>query len=825
MSSATSSKNSSTTDKRWVPTTPRRTSPTTFPKIASSPGSFASSRLTSTPRSSLPSPPTGHGLLKETPVAYIYPALRHGVSWDYHTKVPLAAPRPLPPEIAAGIAPAALKNLVGAVDSINDLATIRLRKPWQKSAPADYALPTESWREVGARRQRYADVRAKLAGGQIAGIADFITLNLDIRQFFEDLIAHCPEPRWLRHLWHALKELTVLDPTCGSGAFLFAGLNLLQPLYEAVLQRMEQLLRDAGLDVPTTALDDQPAPAERAEKTFQRVLALVNDPAKHPTRRYFVLKEIILRNLYGVDIMPEAVEICKLRLFLKLVAQVEPDIAKPNLGVEPLPDVDFNVRAGNTLVGFATRQELEAAFATERAGDLTQAKMLYAEESERLISILSAAEDSDRLFETFRLCQEVDDSTGQRAVKHRLKLALDDLRTRCDRALAEIYEPELSTKSKKFAAWQDSHQPFHWYVEFYGIMKKGGFATIIGNPPYVEYKDVKDHYRIKNFVSEPSGDLYAYTIERATQLINKDSLIGFIVPISMWGVDGFESLQSYLKSKKSPFYISTYSNRPSQIFDGAQKRLTIFIADSQRGGGRFLPFTTQYLRFLRDERDHLLSGRLQYNNPPSPFSVFNTSLEKIGTPLEADLFGKLADVKNTLGHRVCKTGRFHAYYTRKFGYFLGFYDFIPKVKSISTGKIIPPSELKSLEFETKQEAMVAIAALSSTTFFWFCNVLSDCRNLNRRDLLSFPIDFDSVELKSFVKGAEAHMKSLASSSRTMLKSGLHIQTFQYSESKPILDEIDCVLAQHYGFTEEELDFIVNYDIKYRLGAEAGGEEE
>jgi hypothetical protein len=45
----------------------------------------------------------------------------------------------------------------------------------------------------------------------------------------------------------------------------------------------------------------------------------------HPNRRYFVLKSIILNNLYAVDIMEEAVEICKLRLFLKLAAQVEPD--------------------------------------------------------------------------------------------------------------------------------------------------------------------------------------------------------------------------------------------------------------------------------------------------------------------------------------------------------------------------------------------------------------------------------------------------------------------------------------------------------------------
>jgi hypothetical protein len=43
-------------------------------------------------------------------------------------------------------------------------------------------------------------------------------------------------------------------------------------------------------------------------------------------------------------------------------------------------------------------------------------------------------------------------------------------------------------------------------------------------------------------------------------------------------------------------------------------------------------------------------------------------------------------------------------------------------------------------------------------------------------------------------------------------------------SKSIIDEIDKVLAKHYGFTDEELDFIINYDIKYRMGGELEGEE-
>ena len=70
-------------------------------------------------------------------------------------------------------------------------------------------------------------------------------------------------------------------------------------------------------------------------------------------RQYFIYKNVILRNLYGVDIMHEAVEIARFRLFLKMVAVVDVDFSKPdeNLGLDPLPDIDFNIRCGNTLVG------------------------------------------------------------------------------------------------------------------------------------------------------------------------------------------------------------------------------------------------------------------------------------------------------------------------------------------------------------------------------------------------------------------------------------------------------------------------------------------
>jgi hypothetical protein len=54
---------------------------------------------------------------------------------------------------------------------------------------------------------------------------------------------------------------------------------------------------------------------------------------------------------------------------------------------------------------------------------------------------------------------------------------------------------------------------------------------------------------------------------------------------------------------------------------------------------------------------------------------------------------------------------------------------------------------------------------------------------------------------------------------------LTVQCIIPKHSKPFVDEIDGLLAKHYGFTAEELDFIVNYDIKYRLGAEEADSEE
>ena len=194
-------------------------------------------------------------LVARDPDRYIYEALRKGVTLD------------LPPAIAAGI----------------DDGT--QRSGWNAPTPDAYGLPTELWRETVARRQRYQALRARLAQGAVQSSDDFITENLDLRQFVQDVLQGCEDPDLLRACWRALRTLAVIDPTCGSAAFLFAALNILEPLYDACVERMEHFA--AGL--PPTA---------HAEK-FKDMRHEGAEMARHPNRRYIMNKSIMDKNDSG----------------------------------------------------------------------------------------------------------------------------------------------------------------------------------------------------------------------------------------------------------------------------------------------------------------------------------------------------------------------------------------------------------------------------------------------------------------------------------------------------------------------------------------------
>ena len=662
-------------------------------------------------------------------------------------------------------------------------------------------LPTETWREYVERRDRCVALREKLAKGGIREINDLITYNLNIRQFAQDVIENCEGPELLRAFYHAIEKITVLDPTCGSGAFLFAALNILEPLYEACLDRMEifvdELARSGAKHRPEKFSD------------FRKILERI---AGHPNRRYFILKSIILNNLYGVDIMEEAVEICKLRLFLKLVAQVE-NVAQ----IEPLPDIDFNIRAGNTLVGYAGLEDLKKSM----EGDWVSLQSLPAIEEN--------AEIADRAFQKFHEMQTEhgmeakDFAEAKLELQRRLRALEDEL----NRYLANEYGVEVS-KRAVYAKWLVSHKPFHWFIEFYRIMKNGGFDVIIGNPPWVEYAKVKKEYVIRNYLTEACGNLHGICTERVLNLRRQEGLMSFIVQLPMTSSTRMKSVRTFLRQRSGWLFLIPFDDRPGKLFEGLQNcRSVIFVSNGASKVGATRLATTRYQRWATEGRSvlfNLLNFTRIHNEP-----IYPEQFPKYASFWEDSLFQKVkikakGVVEASLNRRPSKHFIFYQEATR---YWVKGTVGLPYYAK--NGSVGAPAHGRYLYFNEEPVQSTVCALLNSSLFYTYFIAFGDCFHLSDTLASGFPVTEELLKNPALSELTQRLMKDLRTNAERKTittKDGDKIayDEFFVSKSKPIIDEIDCVLAKHYGFKDEELDFIINYDIKYRIGQDAGAEE-
>jgi hypothetical protein len=719
-------------------------------------------------------------MVKSSGDEYIYDAVKYGMPENGGLF------DDLPEEIIKGFAPELEKKIVdGKAPYLHEL-----RKEWNKPAPADIALPTEIYREVIERRKRYADIKAKIANGEIKEINDFITYNLNIRQFAQDVIETTDDAEFILHLYNALLRITILDTTCGSGAFLFAAMNILELLYEACIQRMRNFVDEAE---------------KGKHKFFEEMLAQVNAP-EHPNLQYFIYKSIILNNLYGVDIMNEAVEIAKLRLFLKLVATVDADYSKPNLGLEPLPDIDFNIRAGNALIGYATEDALKNSLESDLISKL---ELPHIEEQCDIVA---------RAFTHYKKTQLRGNANFQdfKKAKNDLNDRMDKLRNELNHLLHKNYYSNI-----KYDQWITTHLPFHWFAEFYEIIHgRGGFDVITGNPPYVVYKDSTFIYKVKNYETIDCSDLYAFVIERSNLIGNSACAIGMIVPISIVSTDGFASLRKLMKNNLSSLWYSSYAMRPAKLFEGVEKHLTIFVSNRTHAN---TIYTAKYHRWLTEERNSLFP-LIQYISIDET-SFHNDSIPKIRNLIASSIICKIKKNK-AISLYNAHLSNHNVYHTRKLRYFLQFLDEPPKIYE-KNGKIRVTSELKEIFFKTEKEKFIGLSSYLSTLFFWYYITYSDCRNLNKREVSTFPLSLDNISKhlsenlsnlgKSLIENLQKNSYFQESYYKKYGK--LKMQVFQPRLSKLICDDIDSMLSLHYLFTHEELDFIINYDIKYRMGKE------
>ncbi|MDB9430494.1 ATP-binding protein [Microcystis aeruginosa CS-555/01A07] len=432
-----------------------------------------------------------------------------------------------------------------------------------------------------------------------------------------------------------LPQLSILDPACGSGAFLVAAMKTLIGIYSAVIGTIEL----------------------RGDSKLKQWLTEVRK--SHPSLGYYIKKRIISDNLYGVDIMEEATEIAKLRLFLALVAA-----AQSVTELEPLPNIDFNIMSGNSLIGLIRVDEKSFNLMGEE-------NILQTLTAQNYQAILAEKNRSIELYKehAFRLGEV--QGTPQENRLQMLRNHIEDVNRESVQKLNQILLDEFSGKlSIKYESAQltgkakkrlltlsdmQSLKPFHWGYHFDKLItEKGGFDVIITNPPWevfkpqakeffsqhsdlvtknkmdiktfekeqkklltnpeiaqawLEYQSQYPHVSLyfrsseqyKNQISLVNGkkqgtdiNLYKLFVEQCFNLLHPRGECGIVIPSGIYTDLGSKQLREMLFSQTNVTGLFCFENRKT-IFEGVDSRFKFAILTFEKNK-QTLSFPVEFMR-------------------------------------------------------------------------------------------------------------------------------------------------------------------------------------------------------------------------------------
>ena len=314
-----------------------------------------------------------------------------------------------------------------------------------------------------------------------------------------DMLAKMDNLTALKLVHEVLPAINILDPAVGSGAFLVAALKVLINIYSAVVGRAELGASDA---------------LQFWLKSIQQ---------EHPSVAYYIKRSIVTDNLYGVDIMQEATEIAKLRLFLTMVASV-----RKVEELEPLPNIDFNILPGNSLVGLMRVDEHEFE---RKQDDLfkTPFRKLLEEKNRKLETYRHSANllgrDVNLRYLRDDIDQNMEEATG--TLNELLRDQFEGLGVKYEQAAWDAANNTLGKPKKIKVAREhiDEQTPFHWGYMFDQIMqKKGGFDIILTNPPWEVFKPQAKEFFAEHseVVSKNKMTIKEFEKEQEKLLANKE---------------------------------------------------------------------------------------------------------------------------------------------------------------------------------------------------------------------------------------------------------------------------------------------------------------
>ena len=454
--------------------------------------------------------------------------------------------------------------------------------------------------------------------------------------------------------------MKICDPAVGSGHFLVSALNeIIRLKYElGILSDINgKRIRDYKVEIINDELvitDDegdvfgynpQSPESQRVQETL------------------FLEKQTIIENcLFGVDINPNSVKICRLRLWIELLKNAYYTKGSRYVYLETLPNIDINIKCGNSLL-------YRFAFNTDIRQVLRQSGITIAEYREAVSGYKNAPNKSKKkeissMITSIKSTLRTEIANNEPKLKQlrNKKAKLNDLEAP---SLFKFSGKEQKIRNKEISDLKEEIRKiehffeeiktnriylsaFEWRLEFPEVLSDEGdfigFDCIIGNPPYIQLQkmgadaDALQQIGYQTFVK--TGDIFCLFYELGISLLKKDGLLAYITS-NTWLRAGYgESLRRFLIENSNVTQLIDFSE--FKVFDSATVRTNILFAEASSSKGATQACVIDKATFCIDKlsdycRENLMPNIFSSNSwiilSPIEQSI-KSKIERIGKPLK-----------------------------------------------------------------------------------------------------------------------------------------------------------------------------------------------
>ena len=437
-----------------------------------------------------------------------------------------------------------------------------------------------------------------------------------------------------------IESVKIVDPAVGSGAFPMGALHKMVSILNKVdpgnvLWKQAQIKAAGGITDPAIRRDT----IKRIEDFFQ------GKNADYGRKLY-----LIQRCIYGVDIQQIAVEIAKLRFFIALLVDEKIEPQKENWGIEPLPNLDFKIMQGNSLISNfmgvdfdddTVKAKKQVQIGLDFAGaddslikDFEQTKIDFQNEPDAAKKARLKKEIENlliRIFEAKIKTQKADYFKALEDIERR-NAVMPNAEKR-----AEIIAQEKQKLSKRtgfdleniekqlreFTSKKKIKPFFPWRLYFAEVFEQGGFDIVIGNPPYgiLNKKQNKNEsiivsaselefYKSSPYYEPATGgmvNIFRLFILRSIHLLSGSGILSEIFPLAFVGDLSISKLRKYIIENNQILSIEAFPERDNQnkrVFEAAKMSVCILNLKKEKSDNPF---------FIRINKDRFIDNDAEKN--------------------------------------------------------------------------------------------------------------------------------------------------------------------------------------------------------------------